>query len=415
LLIADKTGTIKTVLWNGKAHLAETGKITSGQIIRVLHGYVREGFDGTLELHVGNRGGIQISPQDVAEKEYPPLSDFVEKINVITGKRKKANVLGVVQGVYPVSEFKRADGSCGKVRRLQLRDETGEITLVFWNQKVDELGDVQKGDCLRIMNARVKELMGGLVELHVENATQIDKIAEITPSIPALSKLTKIKELKPQMRYVNVLARVISVKEVKEFKRPSGEVGKVSSIRIQDETGSIQLNLWNEKATFSKKTKIGDIVLAERAYTRQRLGKLELNLGKNGQLTLNPPLTEAEKLPPLKLEKRKKIGEITEAEGPFTIEATILTTPTLREVTTSKKEKVKVASFDVTDGTGRINVSLWRKFAEFAKELSPGTRILLRNIYAKKGFADQLELTTRASTKIEIISDSSCQKEKIGN
>ncbi len=66
---------------------------------------------------------------------------------------------------------------------------------------------------------------------------------------------------------------------------------------------------------------------------------------------------------------------------------------------------------EVTDGTGRINISLWRKIAESAKELSPGTKILLKNVYSKKGFADQLELTTRASTKIEILSNSKSKLE----
>jgi replication factor A1 len=262
------------------------------------------------------------------------------------------------------------------------------------------------------MNARVKELAGGFTELHVENATQIDKIAEKSLTVLALPKITKIRELKPQMRYVNVLARVVDVREAKEFKRPSGEFGRVSSIYIQDETDTIKLNLWNEKATLSKKAKVEDIVLVEGAYTRYKFGKLELNLGKKGQLTLNPSLTEVEQLPPLKLEKRKKISEITGAEGPLTIEATILTTPILREATTSKGEKVKVASFDVTDGTGRINVSFWRKFAELAGKLSPGTRVLLKNVYAKRGFADQLELTTRVSTKVEILSHSELSKEK---
>ncbi len=175
LLIADKTGTTKTVLWNDKAALAENRKIATGQIIKVSHGYVREGLDGKPELHVGTRGEIQISPPDNVESEYPPINSFMKKISAITGKRKKTNVLGIVQRVYPVSEFKRANGTDGKVRRLQLRDETGQITVVFWNQRVDELGSVETGDNLRIMNARVKELAGGIVELHVEKATQIEK------------------------------------------------------------------------------------------------------------------------------------------------------------------------------------------------------------------------------------------------
>ncbi len=295
LLIADKTGTLKTVLWDDKVSLIEDGEIASGQIVRVLHGYVREGLDGNHELHVGTRGEIQISPPSVVESEHPPITSFMEKISAITGKHKKTNISGKVQRVYPVSEFKRANGTYGKVRRLQLRDETGQITVVFWNQRVDDLGDVETGDHLRIMNARVKELAGGLVELHVEKATQIKKVTE--------------------------------------------------------------------------------------------------------------------KLPSYEPKKTKRIVDIKEGEGPLTIEAKILTTPTVREVTTSRKENIKVANFDVTDGTGRINVSLWRRFAEFVTELSPGTRILLKNVYAKRGFADQLELTTRASTKIEVLSNSKLKTE----
>lgn len=290
LLIADKTGTLKTVLWDNKVSLIEDEKIASGQIIRVLHGYVREGLDGKLELHVGTRGEVQISPPDITESEYPPITSFMEKINAITGKHKKTNVLGVVQRVYPASEFKRANGTHGKVRRLQLRDETGQITVVFWNQMVDELGNVETGDNLRIMNARVKELAGGLVELHVEKTTQIEKVTE--------------------------------------------------------------------------------------------------------------------KLPSFEQKKRQTIADIKEEGGPFTIEATIVSTPELREVTTSQNEKVKVTSLSVSDTTGKIGVSLWREHAEFARNLSSGTRILFKNIYAKRGFADQLELTTRTSTKIKILSSS---------
>jgi len=195
-----------------------------------------------------------------------------------------------VQRVHPVSEFKRANETYGKVRRLQLRDETGQVIVVFWNQKVDELGNVETGDNLRIMNARVKELAGGLVELHVEKATQIEKVTE--------------------------------------------------------------------------------------------------------------------KLPSFEQKKRQTIADIKEEGGPFTIEATIVSTPKLREVTTSQNEKVKVTSFSVSDTTGEITVSVWREHAESARNLSLGTRVLFRNIHAKRGFSDQLELTTRASTKIRILSGS---------
>jgi len=292
LLLADKSGTLRLILWNDKISLVETGKIKHGNIIRVLHGYVREGLDGKLELHVGQRGDVQVSPPDVVDGDYPSIDQFIDKIGNLTQKSKKAGVLGAVYDVYPVSEFKRKDGSSGKVRRLRLRDKTGEVSLVFWNQKVDELGEVKKDDQLRIMNARVKAQPDGQIELHVENATQIEKL--VSQALPL------------------------------------------------------------------------------------------------------PPIASNE--------ATRKIADLKEEGGPFTIEATVATAPNVREVTTMQKEKVLVASFDLTDETGKIRMSLWRKHAELGKELAIGTRIKIRNAYAKRGFSNLLELVSRTSTIIEIVS-----------
>jgi replication factor A1 len=294
LLLADKSGTLRLVLWNDKISLVEAGKIKHGNIVRVLHGYVREGLDGKLELHMGQRGDVQVSPPNVADSDYPSIDQFIDKIGNLTQKSKKASVLGAVYDTFSVSEFRRKDGSTGKVRRLRLRDETGEISLVFWNEKVDELGEVKKEDQLRIMNARVKTQPDSRIELHVENATQIEKL-----------------------------------------------VGQSQALSLSSFVPS---------------------------------------------------------------EATCKIADLKEEGGPFSIEVTVATTPNVREVTTAQKEKVLVASFDLTDDTGKIRISLWRKHAELGKELSVGTRIRIKNAYAKRGFSNLLELVSRTSTTIEIVS-----------
>ncbi len=173
LLMADKTGTIRVVLWNDKTRNVETGKLVQGQIIKFSHGYVREGLDGKTELHVGSRGEIQFSLSNVKESDYPKIISFIKKIAELR-KRMRVGVLGIVQQVYPVSTFERSDGSQGKVMRLQLGDGTGRITAVFWNEKVDELGDIKRGDSLQIFNSRVKEGLNGHLELHVDKSTQIE-------------------------------------------------------------------------------------------------------------------------------------------------------------------------------------------------------------------------------------------------
>jgi replication factor A1 len=288
LLLADKKGTLRLVLWNDKIGLVEEGEIKQGHIVRVLHGYVREGLDGKLELHLGQKGEVQVSPSDVVENNYPQIDSFIDKIGSLTQKNRNANVLGVVNDVYPVSEFKRKDGSAGKVRRLRLKDETGEISAVFWNEKVDALGEVQRNSSIRIMNARVKTQLDGRLELHVESSAQIEKLEG--------------QELKLALTTSNVT---------------------------------------------------------------------------------------------------RKIAQLKEEGGPFTVEATVASAPDVREVTTFQQEKVLLASFDVEDDTGKIRVTLWRKQAEQAKTLQAGTHIRLVNIYAKKGFSNLLELTSRNPTTVE--------------
>lgn len=60
LIVSDKSGTLRVILWDNNVDLIETGKIKKDQIIQISHGYVREGWNGKPELHMGNKGKIKI-------------------------------------------------------------------------------------------------------------------------------------------------------------------------------------------------------------------------------------------------------------------------------------------------------------------------------------------------------------------
>ena len=410
LIITDKSGSLKGVLWDEKANLIEEGYVESGQIIKVSHGYVREGFDGRLELHVGKRGEIRVSPSEASPQEYPLVASFLQKIGDVTKGVRKVSVLGVVQGSSPISTFKRRDGSQGKVRRLQLRDETGQISLVLWDDKVDELSDVDVDDCLKVVEGRVKEDFNGRIEIHTRNTTKIEVLKERPDHLKLASEgFVKIRYLKPGIREVDVLARVMHVGDVREFKRKTGETGKLCTLLLKDETGTVRLNLWDDKVALSEQIKSGDIVLVEKAYTRERFEETNLNLGKRGTLTVNPEVAEAEKLPSLDDEKITPVAEVKQVGGPVTLEGTLETAPNVREVTTSRGETVAVASFELADDTGKIRVSAWRNLVEAVVDLLPGTRIRIKNAYVRRGLSDQLELTSRMLTSIEPVSKSETQ------
>jgi len=282
LLIADKTGTLRILLWNDKAELVRNRKLQQGQIVRVLHGYVREARDGDLELHLGQRGELQINPSDVKESNYPETSSFMTKIGKITGKQKKANVIGTVQSISQVTAFQRRDGAEGKVLRMMLEDATGQITAVFWNDQVDAVNDVQIGDRLEIMDAKVKERIDRRLELHVENRVHVVRLS------PLPEEVVKIESLEKE-------------------------------------------------------------------------------------------------------------------SGPITLEGVVRIKPLKKEVTTARGEKINVTAFELDDASGKIWVSAWREHAEVAEHLTVGTRIKIKNAYVRKGFGDNLEITTRASSKIEVL------------
>ena len=63
----------------------------------------------------------------------------------------------------------------GSITRLTLADDSGEITVVFWNEKATELENTLKANTrLLLVNARVKEGQHGCIEVHVDSNTLVD-------------------------------------------------------------------------------------------------------------------------------------------------------------------------------------------------------------------------------------------------
>jgi ssDNA-binding replication factor A large subunit len=176
LMIADKDATLPVVLWNDNVDLVESGEIKTGKVIRFLHGYTREDRKGKVELHLGGKSQIEVNPQNVKVDEYPAIAKFATKISMISKAQKNVHLAGTVKEVFPTSAFTRSDMSTGTVMRLTLMDGTGEIPVVVWNDKVEELEKTVKMNAkLRLVNAKVKENPStGELEVHVNSYTYVE-------------------------------------------------------------------------------------------------------------------------------------------------------------------------------------------------------------------------------------------------
>ena len=95
-----------------------------------------------------------------------------------------------------------------------------------------------------------------------------------------------IKELEDGMKRVNVEGKVVEKGEPREVKaRYSNDTLRVATAVIADETGSINLTLWNEQIN---QVNVGDNVKIENGYVTSFKSDKQLNVGKFGKLTVGP-------------------------------------------------------------------------------------------------------------------------------
>lgn len=204
----------------------------------------------------------------------------------------------------------------------------------------------------------------------------------------------QIKDIITGLNDVSLSGQVVTVYPSRTFKRRDWTDGKLGSIVVSDKTGTIRVVLWDQKADLIDKGKIqrDQKITVSHAYVRQgQDGNPELHLGDKGKVKVFD-------------ETPKLLAEITQEGGPITVEGTVSTKPQLREVTTKRNEKVMVASFELTDKSGKMMVTTWRNIAQTVNDLPEGTRIKLRNVYAKIGYEKNMELSSRYSTVIEVLS-----------
>ena len=126
----------------------------------------------------------------------------------------------------------------------------------------------------------------------------------------------KVRNLTSGLRSVDVLVRVSRVFEPREFKTKDGKAGKVMSIILGDETGTVRMPLWNEEIE-KVQAQEGDVLKISRAYVKMdNQGRPELRLGKGEiqKVQEEVDLPEPRKLDEMSVARRKKISDLKEGD-----------------------------------------------------------------------------------------------------
>ena len=193
--------------------------------------------------------------------------------------------------------------------------------------KIQEKSSLSQPELSDRVNAKMAQL-AGLVSR--EGAAHIVASELGIRLVDQLSGRLQIKNILNGMRDVETVGRVMQVFEEKSFST-NGREGKLASLQIADETGSIRAVLWNEQAGNAREIKIGDVAKIKSAYVRERNGLKELHLNDRSVILINPPgetvavdAPVAGQAPQLQKAQRKKLSELGESDAMVEVLGTIV-------------------------------------------------------------------------------------------
>ncbi len=97
-----------------------------------------------------------------------------------------------------------------------------------------------------------------------------------------MARTVKIAKIKPFMKGLNLKVKVTKVLGTKEvFSRKTGSVHKVMEVLVEDETGQMNLSIWDNKITNLEE---GEVYEVTNAYASRFKGKTVINIGKYGNI-----------------------------------------------------------------------------------------------------------------------------------
>ncbi|MGI0005982.1 MAG: hypothetical protein ACREAO_01230 [Nitrososphaera sp.] len=373
LVIFDRDARVKVKLWDKQVGVPDEMGLHSGDLVKVVKGYVRAGLDGKPILNLGSYSALEVVKDDSAQ--IPAVDSLAITIDDVKATQDSAVITGTVNANPRINEFVNQRGEASKSLQLQVSNEPGTRTLraVIWNVDESRVPKVFKtGAKVKLVGVRVKQgnpqFGNGDFELHGDEGT--------------------ILEFAGSQEDVDVMPlRIISVGE---------ETGRGSFLCLAaDRAGrALSLTIDNSLATAGT-LEPGSMVecIPSRIFGNSvTLSKEDSYLRVTDDDPSFPNLSKFE----------SKIRDIvaTNEPSPVIVEAIVLQAPDTADVNLKSGETVAVTSTLLGDDTGEIRLVGWRGQSNAVNKLSVGDRLRVIGATAGAGREGRPELTLRSYSSI---------------
>nr|WP_321496928.1 OB-fold nucleic acid binding domain-containing protein [uncultured Methanolobus sp.] len=266
------------------------------------------------------------------------------------------------------------------------------------NDIYEKLGGViSKDDFTRKVEEKVEQ-MSGLCD--IKTAAMLVAHDLGVNDTGSDQQIQKISGITTNSGNVKLIAKVMTVYPAKEFNRNDGTVGRVANLIVADETGSIHLTLWDDRADLVKN---GEITIGQTfqiaGYVKEGYSGVEVNVGNNGVFCESDEKIEA------RIES-KQIKDITNGMGDINLRARVLDISDIRTFNKRDGGTGKVANLLIGDETGKIRVTLWDELSDFTQQVEVDDSVEIINAYARENnFNQQVEMQVGNRGTIKKIED----------
>lgn len=247
-IIGDNTGKLRVVFWDGDVQKLE--ELRSGDILKLRSSYCKEGLNGTPELHVGMRTRVIINPSGVESGDFPEIESRSVKASQLEGGMGGVDIVCKVLRIFEPREFKRDDGSSGRVVNILASDETGVTRLTLWDEQVENAEKIEEGDVVEVKNAYVKKRNGKTdVNIGKYGSIEVNPSIKLENAVDSLQPQASRKPLKEaeEGEVVEVRGAVLDMPQARVFEKDSKK-GVVVNAIIDDGTASMRTAFYNELA-----------------------------------------------------------------------------------------------------------------------------------------------------------------------
>ncbi len=233
----------------------------------------------------------------------------------------------------------------------------------------------------------------------------------------------QLSEIKDEMRNIVLLGKILQIFETRDFTRKDGTGGKVSSFLFGDNSETVKVVLWGDKADFSKNEyfRVNELIRIIGAYCKKgKDNNLEFHLGKRGKMILSPEIPNKNlRLMLDRIKVKSQNGREIKSKSTSTSEIKDLVESfkyikmiqgqvqieEFKEINKKSGEKTFLLKILLSDDSATIRVLIWGMFAiECLKIITEYDTVVISNVAVKENdYTREKELVFTKNSTLQIV------------